>query len=82
MKDRKIFLTAVIAAVLSVLTVILGIAAGSVFITPEQIIRIFGKRLFGIPADGVFSKWHRCIIILNNAAGRKRAWLYGFGLSE
>lgn len=45
---------AVFAAVAASLAVIiLGIAAGSVFVSPGQILRIFGNRLFGIPLGNV-----------------------------
>lgn len=37
--------------------IVLGVAAGSVFVPPDQVVRIFGNMLFGTSLDGVESKF-------------------------
>ncbi len=53
MKSSRSALTAILtlAAVLTVLVV--GVAAGSVFVPPVQVIKIFGHKLFGTSIEGV-----------------------------
>ena len=53
MKAAKGITAAVISAAAVFGVIILGIAVGSVFVSPAQIIRIFGNMLFGTSLDGV-----------------------------
>ncbi len=48
MKNTKSIILLVSAAVVSAAVIVMGIAAGSVFIPPGQILRIFGNKLFGV----------------------------------
>lgn len=62
MKTAKGVFTAVLAAAASIAVIILGVAVGSVFVSPAQILRIFGNRLFGIPLDGVPASYESIIM--------------------
>ena len=61
MKTRSIILAAA-SVIASLAVIILGIAAGSVFISPEQIIRIFGSRLFGTSTEGIPASYENIIM--------------------
>lgn len=50
------------AAAASLAVIILGVAAGSVFVSPEQIMRIFGKRLFGTSLGDVPASYESIIM--------------------
>ena len=52
------------AALASLAVIILGIGAGSVFVSPGQILRIFGSRLFGTPLGDVPASYESIIMEL------------------
>ncbi len=51
MKNKSLKFAAALAA--SIAVIILGVAAGSVMISPVQVIRIFGNRIFGTPLNDI-----------------------------
>lgn len=62
MKGAKGVITAIMAIAASAAVIILGIAVGSVFVSPEYIIRIFGNRLFGVSLEGIPSSYESIIM--------------------
>ena len=57
MKRGKEAIYAAISAAAVFGVIVLGVAAGSVFVPPGQVLRIFGNILFGTSLDGVESKF-------------------------
>lgn len=62
MKGAKGTAAVIIAAAASIAVIILGIAVGSVFISPWQIMRIFGNRLFGTSVEGIPAAYESIIM--------------------
>ena len=57
MKGTKKIITAVTAVAASLAVIILGIAAGSIFVPPMQVVRIIGNMLFGTSAEGISEQY-------------------------